>query len=238
MQARFPEAHQLLEQSKAESDGDDSQLWYIQYQEALLATDEGNIDDALKSLLKLVDVCQDDRIRLDTLNFLGWLCLSQGVWVAALAWFERACGMRACFWEGGVHLQMAASFAGAAAARLQMQPDACADLEEKASALLHSYPHQEADGVQVAMFCLASCKLLRRLPDKANTLFAKAFEVHSKIYAVTHPSNAMYQDKLLPHALSHGSVVGSAAAEQFTQKPSDQLVASVLMAAIVPPVDS
>ena len=196
MQARFSEAHNLLKQAEDEGDGDEQDVCSIQYTEAVLNMDTGNMEAALHALEFLSKGCEDEYVQLHALDQLGWHSLSQGNWSNAMSWFEQAVVMLDNFPIEDVMLEGAISYAGAAAARLYLQcngaPD---DGETRATLLLHKFSFQQADGVQIALYCLATCKMLRGLTDEANQLYAQALEVQRKVYVGTHPSNVLFEAK-------------------------------------------
>lgn len=237
MQARFAEAHKLLEQAREESEHEESELCDIRYQEALLDLSEGKPDAALSTLASLAEACEDEYVQLEALNKLGWHGMHQGSYEAAKSWFEKAIAMSGSFSEGCVRLQMAVSHAGVAAACLHLHSDAPAHHEEEATALLQEFPFQQADGVQVAMYCLATCKMLRGLKSEANDLFAKAAEVQCNIYAANHPANAVYQTSLTHHIVAVTSAAGSAQDHSKQQGPVSHSYSIVANAASMPPVD-
>ena len=195
MQARFSEAHKLLKQAEDEGDGDEQDICNIQYTEAVLNMDRGNMDAAVHTLESLAKGC-DEYIQLHALNQLGWHSFTQGSWSDAMSWFEQAVAMLDNFSIEDVKLEGAISCAGAATARLHLQRSGAPDDDEtRATQLLHDFPFQQADGVQMALYCLATCKMSRGLTDEANQLYAQALEVQRKVYAGTHPSNVLFEAK-------------------------------------------
>ena len=243
MQARFSQAQKLLKQAEDEGDGDQQEICSIQYTEALLNMDMGNMDPALHTLASLAKACEDEYVQLHALNQLGWHSLTQGSWSDATSWFKEAVTMLDNFSIEDVKLEAAISYAGAAAARLHLQRNSTPDDDEtRATILLHDFPFQQADGVQVATFYLATCKMLRECTTEANELFAQALEVQRKIYASAHPNIALFEAKALWEV--HGKAPGVVAtvksqhhdqsAKHISSKPEFVVVAD---AASLPPLD-
>ncbi len=194
-QAKFSEAEELLQQAVVDARGDEGQLQSIQLEKALLASDVGQHEAAIKGLLSCIDLCDDDDgMLVDARNCLGWLHFCQLDWGGALEQFEEAVGMLGCFVDGSADLEMAISFAGAAAAQMRLLPDANAlAYEEKATQFLDRFLFQEADGVQIARYCLGVCKMLRGCDAVGQQLFADALSLQHKLFAADHPSNAVFQ---------------------------------------------
>ena len=193
-QAQFVEAHNLLQLATAEAHGDTSQLQDIELELALLAIDEGKVELGSKKLCSLIEECDDDDgLLLEARNSLGWLHFCQHEWVEALEQFELAAGMLDRFADGGVDLEMAISFAGAAAAQMHLPSAARKPVyEERATMFLHRLRYLQADGVQIAKFCLGNCKMLQGCSEEAAVLFEDAYQVQCKVYAVDHPRNALF----------------------------------------------
>ena len=194
-QARFSEAVELLQQAVVDARGDESQLQSVELEKALLASDMGQHEAAMKGLLSCIDQCDDDDgLLVDARNSLGWLHFCQQDWGGALEQFEEAAGMLGCFVDGSVDLEMAISFAGTAAAQMQLLPDAnTLAYEEKATQFLDRFSFQQADGVQIARYCLGVCKMLRGCEEEGQQLYADALNLQHKLFAVDHPSNAVFQ---------------------------------------------
>ena len=199
-QARFSEAEDLLQQAIIDARGDESQLQSIELEKALLACDMGQHDVGIKGLLSFIHQCDDDDGPLvDARNSLGWLHFCQRDWVGALEQFEEAAGMLGCFVDGSVDLAMAISFSGAAAAQMHLLPDAkSVAYEQRASQFLDRFVFQQADGVQIARYCLGTCKLLRGCEQGGKKLFLDALELQRKVFAAGHPCNAIYQSTCAP----------------------------------------
>lgn len=194
-QARFSEAVQLLQQAIVDARGDEIQLQRVELEKALLASDMGQHDVGIKGLLSFIDQCDDDDgMIVDARNSLGWLHFCQHDWAGALKEFEEAAGMLSGFVDGSADLEMAISFAGAAAAQMRLLPDAnTLAYEEKATQFLDRFLFQEADGVQIARYCLGVCKMLRGCDAAGQQLFADALSLQHKLFAVDHPGNDVFQ---------------------------------------------
>ena len=197
-QAQFVEAHNLLQLATADAHGDTSQLQAIELELALLAIDEGKVELGSKMLCSLIEEGDDDGLLLDARNSLGWLHFCQHEWVEALEQYELAAGMLDRFADGGIDLEMAISFAGAAAAQLYLPSAARKPVyEERATMFLHRFRYLQADGVQIAKFCLGNCKMLQGCSEEAAVLVEDAYQVQCKVYAVDHPRNAVYLNECL-----------------------------------------
>ena len=208
-QARFSEAEELLQQAIVDARGDESQLQSIELEKALLACDMGQHDVGIKGLLSFIDQCDDDDgLLVGARNSLGWLHFCQHDWVGALEQFEEAAGMLGCFVDGSADLEMAISFAGAAAAQMRLLPDAnTLAYEEKATQFLDRFRFEQADGVQIARYCLGVCKMLRGCDGEGQQLFADALSLQYKLFAVDHPSNAIFQSKFVHPGRVDASVI-------------------------------
>lgn len=193
-QAQFVEAQKLLQQATADAHRDASQLQAIELETAFLAIDTGQIELGTKMLCSLIDECDDDDgLLLEARNSLGWLHFCQHEWVEALEQYELAAGMLDRFADGGVDLEMAISFAGAAAAQMYLPSAARKPVyEERATMFLHRFRYLQADGVQIAKFCLGNCKMLQGCSEEAAVLFEDAYQVQCKVHAVDHPGNAFF----------------------------------------------
>lgn len=194
-QARFSEAEELLQQAIVDARGGESELQSIELEKALLASDMGQHDAGIKGLLSFIDQCDDDDgLLVDARNSLGWLQFCQHDWGGALEQFQEAAGMLGCFVDCSADLEMAISFAGAAAAQMRLLPDASTlAYEEKATQFLDRFPFQQADGVQIARYCLGVCKMLRGCDEEGQQLFADALSLQHKLFDVDHPSNAVFE---------------------------------------------
>ncbi len=196
-QALFAEAEELLQQATIDAHEDASQLQWIELEKALLAIDLGQLDVGFEKLVSLIDKCDDDDgLLLEARNCLGWVHFCQHDWVEALEHFEKAASMLDRFADGGVDLEMAISFAGAAAAQMQLPVAARKPgHEEMAVKFLHRFKFQQAHGVQIAKYCLGTCKVLQDCSEEASQLFADALDVQCTVCAAGHPRNGLFQEK-------------------------------------------
>ena len=201
-QGRFAEAQELLQQAIRDARGDESELRSMELHQALLNIDLDQVNASMDALECLTHKCGDDHeLLLEAHNCLGWLYICQGIWGRAKGQFEMAAGMIDCFAEGGVDLEMAIAFSGAAAAHMQLHHHAgMSTYESEAVRFLHSFPHNEVDGVQMVKYCLGMCKASRGCAAEASQLFAEALELQRKLFVADHPSNAVFEksSELLP----------------------------------------
>jgi len=231
-QVRFSEAEELLQQAIVDARGDQNQLQSIALEKALLAFDMGQHDVGIKGLLLFIDQCDDDDgLLVAARNSLGWLHFCQHDWAGALKQFEQAAGMLGCFVDGSADLEMAIGFAGTAAAQMRLLPDASAlAYEEKATRLLDRFPFQQADGVQIARYCLGVCKVLRGCDEEGQQLFADALSLQHKLFAADHPNNACFQSNFARFGRVDASVI-PANQDHLQEKVLEQHRATVSLVA-------
>jgi len=79
--------------------------------------------------------------------------------------------------------------------------------EEKATQFLDRFPFQQADGVQIARYCLGVCKMLRGCDEEGQQLYADALNLQHKLFAVDHPSNAVFQSNFARPGRVDASVI-------------------------------
>lgn len=198
-QGLFDEAEELLQQAILDAHEDDSQLQWVALEKALLAVDLGQPGAGSDQLASLIRKCiDDDKLLLKACICLGWLSFCQEDWSRAMENFETAISMSDHFADGGINLEMAISFAGAAASQVQ-SADARQGrkllYEEKAAQYLHCFPFQQANGVQIVKYCLGICMELRD-HKQAHQLFADALVVQCKVFADGHSRNALFLQKV------------------------------------------
>ena len=231
-QARYSEAEELLQQAVVDARGDESQLQSIELEKALLASDMGQHEAAIKGLLSFIDLCDDDDgMLVDARNSLGWLYFRQQDWGGALEHFEEAARMSGCFVDGSADLEMAISFGGAAAAQMRLLPHAKAlAYEETALKFLDHFRFPQADGVQIARYCLGVCKMLRGCDEEGQQLFADAWSLQRKLFAVQHPSNDVFQSNFAHPGRVDASVI-PANQDHLQEKVQEQHRATVSLVA-------
>ena len=196
-QGLFEEAEELLHQATMDAHEDASQLQLIALEKALLAIDVGQPGVGSNQLASLIETCvDDDKLLLKACICLGWLSFCQEDWSQAMEQFEKAISMSDHFADGGINLEMAISYAGAAAAVQSADPRQGRKLlyEEKAAQYLHCFPVKQADGVQIVKYCLGICMELQD-HNQAHQLFADALVVQCKVFADGHSRNAMFLRK-------------------------------------------
>ena len=190
MQARFAEALELLQRAIEDSNGHDHLRWYVTFQEAVLALDQGRVADAVRSLVVLSQSCQENSLLLEVLNLLAWHFYTQGSWSQALNFFRQASSKGKGFNEGGQNLQLAISFAGLAAAQLRLQADTtdARHSAAQAEAYLAPFGDKEVDGLQIAYYLSAACKSHMGLSKEADRQLACATKVQKALYSASHPA--------------------------------------------------